>query len=105
MRRFVPLIDQAPFLELDLNWPNDVFVVEELGTGRYLCKLVDGEFGVSCFETAFRAERIVAEDLRPLKIHPVSFEEARAIAKARPDPVVGVVFIPELGAPRLLYVK
>lgn len=105
MRRLVPLIDQAPFIELDLDWPSHVFVVEELGTGRYLCKLVDGEFGVSCFETALRAERIVAEDLRPLKIHHVSFDEARAIAKGRPDPVVGVVFIPELGAPRLLYVK
>ena len=69
MRRFVPLIDQAPFLEHDLDWPSHVFVVEELGTGRYLCKLVEVEFGVSCIETALRAELIEAEDLRPLKIH------------------------------------
>ena len=77
---------EETFLSLDIDFPEKIWLLE-LGS-KHMCYLHDGVNGLSCFENKESAEFYQKEkknDFPGLKISQYTFDEARDIAKSKPQ--------------------
>lgn len=97
---------EAPFLELQESFPDELYVLNHPESGRYGCYCHEGIHGLACFSTengAFRfTEFINLTGMVPVE---TTFEEAREIAKGRPMPIVSLMLLDHIHAPRIHYVR
>jgi hypothetical protein len=96
----------CPFLELDTQIPDQLFVLKHPPSGKYGCYCHQGVHGLACFSTesgAFRFAEWI--DLGGMASEQVSFDEAREIAKQRPMPIVSLMLLDNLGDPVIHFVR
>lgn len=96
-----------PQLGIELDLPEELIVLQQSFTGKYACFTLDGVLGLACFVTRDAAEKFHAAYPESVKLSflMVSFDEAREIAKARPDPVKSLVVMDAPAGPVIHFVK
>ena len=100
------MVLDLPLLGLDETFPDVVYVLHHVPSGRYGCFRHDGVHGLACFSTeggAFRFAEWI--DLSGMKTEQLSFEEARQVAKDRPMPVVSLMLLDQIDDPVIHYVR
>ncbi len=94
-----------PILGLDNEFPDTLYVLKNTGSELYGCYCHKGIHGLACFstkESAIRFSEWIDMQLEPVQ---VSFDEARDIAKSRPDPICCIMLCDDWNNPRIHYVK
>jgi hypothetical protein len=95
-----------PILGLDTEFPDVLYLLYHPSSDRYGCYCHRGVHGVACFSderSAFQFAEFI--DLGGMACKSVSFDQAREIAKARPNPVVALMLLDDLNKPEIHYVK
>ncbi len=95
-----------PVFGLDDTFPDEVFVLFHAASRRYGCFCHVDVHGLACFTKEQGAVQFAQwSDLCGMTIQRVSFDEARNVAKLRPMPVVALMLLDELDAPKIHYVR
>lgn len=97
---------QLPALGLDLEFPDQLFVLHHPSTDRYGCFRHDGIHGLACFSSesgAIQFAQLI--DLSGMKTRELSFDEARDVAKDRPLPVVSLMLLDRMDDPQIHFVR
>jgi hypothetical protein len=95
-----------PLLGLEETFPDTLYVLHHPASGRYGCFCHEGIHGLACFSTeggAFRFAEWI--DLSGMQTVEVSFDEARAVAKDRPLPVVSLMLLDHINDPKIHFVR
>ena len=93
-----------PLLGLDKGFPEKFYVFVD--GNKFLCYCYKGLHGLACFENLENAENYKSSiNIKSLVIQSVTFEEARKIAKNRPDPIICLLLLDDLTNPEIHYVK
>lgn len=97
---------EAPLLGLEDTFPDLVHVLHHPLSDKYGCYCHDGVHGLACFSSEASAVRFSEHiELTGIIVRPVSFDEAREIAKARPMPVVALMLLDSFEDPLIHYVR
>lgn len=100
------LTRDLPFVGLDREFPDELFVVLHAATGRYGCFCHQGVHGLAAFSSRSDAEQFRSLiELTNLRVVPLAFDEARQVAKERPMPVVALLLLDDLADPVVHYVR
>ncbi|HLO97754.1 MAG TPA: hypothetical protein VK171_04085 [Fimbriimonas sp.] len=95
-----------PVLGLDLEFPDQLYVLHHTSTRRYGCYCHQNVHGLACFSTETGAAKFGQFiELSGLQIVELSFEEAREIAKDRPMPVTSLMLLDNMSDPMIHYVR
>ena len=101
-----PILDLAPVLGLDNEFPDVVFVLHHPSTNRYGCFCYEGTHGLACFTDESGAVRFGEFiELTGLVTVSLSFDEAREVAKDRPLPVTAVMLLDNMAHPVIHYIR
>ena len=95
-----------PLIGLDVEFPDNLYVLHHARSDRYGCYEYDGIHGLACFSTegaAFGFAQWI--DLTGMTTKEVTFDEAREIAKQRPIQVVSIMLLDRLDNPLIHYVR
>ncbi|MBL8088143.1 MAG: hypothetical protein JNM85_08765 [Chthonomonas sp.] len=95
-----------PILGLDVEFPNTLYLIHHPASDKYGCYFHDGVNGLACFSQQSGAIRFAEFiDMVGMVCLEVSFDEAREIAKQRPMPIVSLMLLDNLDAPKIHYVR
>ncbi len=96
----------CPFLDIADSIPDSLYVLRHEPSGKYGCYCHEGVHGLACFSTQGHAFRFAEWiDLSGMASQNVTFDEARDIAKARPLPIVSLMLLDDMSAPKIHYVR
>lgn len=96
----------CPILGLTSNFPERVFIVKHLPTGKYGCYCHDGVHGLACFSSECGAREFAQWiDMGGMQSEEVSFDEAREVAKDRPMPIVSLMLLDNMSDPQIHFIR
>jgi hypothetical protein len=96
----------SPVLGLDREFPDTLYVLHHVPSGKYGCYHHKGVNGLASFESEAAAANFSQWiDLTGMAVETVSFEEARQIAKDRPLPIVALMLLDDIEDPMIHYVR
>ncbi len=96
----------CPIADLGLEFPASVYVLYHAATQKYGCYCVQSVHGLACFSTETNAYRFLEWlDLSGMTAMEVTFDEAREIAKDRPEFVVSLMLLDDMQNPVIHYVR
>ena len=95
-----------PIIGLDETFPENVYVLHHVASGKYGCFCHEGIHGLACFSTemgAFRFAELIEQT--GMQAIDTTFDEARDIAKGRPLPVVSIMLLDRINDPKVHFVR
>ena len=97
---------ECPITGLDTDFPEELYVLKHPPSGKYGCYCFDGVHGLACFSTEYGAFRFAEWiDLSGMSCEQVDFDQARVIAKNRPQPVVALMLLDDINSPKIHFVR
>lgn len=99
-------VQLEPILGLDQEWPETLYIVQDMDSNRCGCYCWNGIHGLAVFSSTDRADDFISlSGMQAACIRRVTFDQARYMAKKRPLPVKAMFLLDDLENPIAHYVR
>lgn len=97
---------ECPLLGLELEFPDQVWLLRHEPSGKYACFCYHDVHGLASFSHECGAIGFAETlDMPGLSTELVTFDEAREVAKARPLPVISLMLLDNIEDPKIHYIR